>query len=540
MKFIRHLTLALVMFIIQSGTLTAATWTPPLDVSSLGVDAGSSQVSIDSAGNAIAVWLETDPDSFLLRVNSATAPFGGPWTEIGFISPDGENAWDPQIGVDTAGNAIAVWSRDNGSNSTIQYATKIFGGAWSGAADLTPTTEIAGSPNLSVNTAGHAVVAWEFSAATSIIRAATFDGLVWTLSPDLSDSSQDAFISDTTIDAAGNAVVVWMRSDGVNGRVQASYFNGTSWSVIATDLSAAGQDANQPQVSINTTGVAVAVWQRSDGSNTIVQARTAINGVWSGSIVDISQAGVDSISPNVAVDASGDAAILWVSDFNSIIATVLPFGGTSITPQSLSSGSVANNPSVGITLNGYAVATWEIFDTENRIQGSTLINGLWTTPVNIQSDATVNLRNGNVAVATNGRAVSIWSLSGEGNGFIQASFLDFIDPLGPVTNLRGDQRCNRFLTQTELFNVLRWNPSVVGSAVSYTIYRDAGLTQVIGIVLATNPLKFIDHNRTKYMTYTYYIVAVDSLNNVSTPVSVTVTPLSHFQCDCLACVNCGK
>ena len=38
------------------------------------------------------------------------------------------------------------------------------------------------------------------------------------------------------------------------------------------DLSAAGQHAYDPQVAVDGQGNAIAVWQRSDGTNTIVQA----------------------------------------------------------------------------------------------------------------------------------------------------------------------------------------------------------------------------------------------------------------------------
>lgn len=528
MKFVRALLMLLAMFIVHKGTLTAdAPWTPPLNVSTIGVDPDSPQVAIDLAGNAVAVWTETDPNSTFIRINSSTAPFGGPWTTPVFISPDGENAADPHVAVDAAGNATAVWDRNVGTNKTIQYATKPFGAAWNGALDLTSTSEIATTPQIAVNASGKAVVVWEFDGATSIIRAATFDGAVWTTSPDLSNSAQNARVPQVGIDAAGNAVAVWTWFDGSNDITQASNFNGTAWSVTPTDLSAAGQDAEEPQVSVNASGVAVAVWDRLDGANFIVQTKTFNGSVWSGTTVDISPTGINGFKPDIAIDANGNAAIVWTTSSDTIEAATLPFGSTSPTLQTLDLGPLANNPHVGINTNGYAVAVWEQTSVPfNYIKGSTLVGGVWTAPVNIQTNSSsLNLIRSQVAVSPTGRAVAIWLNGTEGDAFIQASFLDI---LGSVTNLSGRQCCNRFLTQSEIFNVLRWNPPSVGSPVEYRIYRDAGLTQLIGVVPAnSNPLRFVDHARKKQVTYTYYVVAVDASNSVSIAAIVTVTPSRH-------------
>jgi hypothetical protein len=41
---------------------------------------------------------------------------------------------------------------------------------------------------------------------------------------------------------------------------------------VAQDLSAAGQDAGFPEVTVDEQGNAIAVWSRSNGTNYIVQA----------------------------------------------------------------------------------------------------------------------------------------------------------------------------------------------------------------------------------------------------------------------------
>ena len=88
----------------------------------------------------------------------------------------------------------------------------------------------------------------------------------------------------------------------------------------------------------------------------------------------------------------------------------------------------------------------------------------------------------------------------------------------------GCQVRNIFLSQTELFNLITWKAPVSGPVpVSYKIYRDAGLTDLIATVPATGPLQYADQNLQQNVTYTYYLVSVDQYGDTSNPVEVIVT-----------------
>lgn len=95
----------------------------------------------------------------------------------------------------------------------------------------------------------------------------------------------------------------------------------------------------------------------------------------------------------------------------------------------------------------------------------------------------------------------------------------------PPNNPIGKQKYNRFLTQTDIVNVITWQ-SAVGSPepVSYRIYRNSDLSDLAGTVLAADTLRFEDHNRKKNVAYTYYIVSVDALGGQSLSASTTVAP----------------
>ena len=94
----------------------------------------------------------------------------------------------------------------------------------------------------------------------------------------------------------------------------------------------------------------------------------------------------------------------------------------------------------------------------------------------------------------------------------------------PPLNLRVKQVKTKFVSQTELLNLLKWSPPDSGSTpVSYQIYRDS-LKNLIAQVPANGPLFYKDHNRKKNRAYTYYIISVDASGQKSTPASITFQP----------------
>lgn len=95
----------------------------------------------------------------------------------------------------------------------------------------------------------------------------------------------------------------------------------------------------------------------------------------------------------------------------------------------------------------------------------------------------------------------------------------------PPSLLSGKQVANRFLTQTELVNVLFWSPPLTGEPpVAYKIYRDPLLHKLLATVSASGTLKYLDHNRKEGKAYTYFIVSVDATGRQSASVSIVIVP----------------
>ncbi|MBA3721338.1 MAG: hypothetical protein H0W88_02935 [Parachlamydiaceae bacterium] len=87
----------------------------------------------------------------------------------------------------------------------------------------------------------------------------------------------------------------------------------------------------------------------------------------------------------------------------------------------------------------------------------------------------------------------------------------------PPHKLRGEVIKNKFLTQTDIVNFLTWKASLDDTVTSYNVYRDG---ELIGTVLATSRLEFVDHNRRDDKTYVYEVVAANSDGVLSSPVTI--------------------
>lgn len=73
---------------------------------------------MDATGSAVAVWSQSDGTRGTILSNRYT-PSGG-WGTAKLIEADNAGGVDsPQVAMDGSGNAIAVWSQDDGTWNSI-------------------------------------------------------------------------------------------------------------------------------------------------------------------------------------------------------------------------------------------------------------------------------------------------------------------------------------------------------------------------------------------------------------------------------------
>ena len=412
---------------------------PAETISAAGQGASEPQVALDDSGNALAVWSRSDGAN--LRVQSAFRPkwksFGGTET----LSDAGQDAFDPQVTLDADGDAIAIWVRSDGTNSRIQVGFRprglFFGGAQSLSADAHPASQ----PQVAADGSGNSLAVWtEFDGANLRVRAAfARDGKKFGEAETLSAAGFDAFEPQVAFDGNGKAYVVWTRFDGANTRVEAASRSRWGHFDPAVALSAAGQDAFEPQIAVDPKGNAVAAWTGSDGTNLRVQA--AFKPKWSSfeAAENLSAAGQDGFEPAVAIDESGNALVVWTRSDGAnlrIQGSYRPRWKEFEPAVDVSAaGNDASQPQVAFDRKGNALAIWTASDGANlRVQSA--LRPKWDE---FESPETVSVAGldafePQVAFDPDRNAIAVWTQSDGVNTRIAAAYRPKWNDFGaPVT-----------------------------------------------------------------------------------------------------------
>jgi hypothetical protein len=367
---------------IQAARFSRAsgTWSPAVSLSAPGVTAEEPKVAFDPGGNAIAIWfhrtgsLGTGGVVQTARYAIATNTWSAP-TDL----PGGDEALYPDVVIDAAGNATAVWSRDQFPTFVLRTARYTAAtGTWGSVVDIANTGNAASGADdrLVVDGNGNVTVVWTFvfgssSPSTSqyTLRAARYlaSSGTWTAASDLAStfgvSSSDARLG---VDATGNLMAIWSLFDGTNYRLQSARFTVASniWSVAA-NIPGVGPNAEDEALAVAPNGDAMVVWSEQGGSDERVHAirYLAATGTWSG-VATISPSGRDGDECDVAVDPAGNAIVIWTgSDGTAEIIQAARYTRATDTwsiPTELSAtGEDADDPLVAFDSAGNATAIWE-------------------------------------------------------------------------------------------------------------------------------------------------------------------------------------
>ena len=280
--------------------------------------AGFPQVAMDASGGAIAVWQQSnDTGSFDIWANRF-APVGG-WGAAERIDQSNDfGALEPQVAMDAGGRAFAVWYEPYGDGNIGWNlytpvggwdAPTLFGAAWGSS----------GRPQVAMDPGGRALGVWQESSffGTVYISARRYTpGADWGTQSDITQEEQliyDAANPQVAMDGGGNAVAVWQQSDGTRDNVWSNHNapSGAWGNAQRIEADNAGDAAN-PQVALDPSGNAVAVWQQSDGTRDNVWSNryTPSDGWGTAELIEADNAG-DATLPQVAMDAGGNAVAVW-------------------------------------------------------------------------------------------------------------------------------------------------------------------------------------------------------------------------------------
>jgi hypothetical protein len=214
------------VLVLPAAAHATPTFLTSINLSDPGRDGFEPKVVIAPSGTVIAVWTRSDGTNF--RIQSSSRTPNGDWAVPQTVTDPGVSASGPAIAVDPSGNAVTAWTQSDGTNLRINAAYRPAGGSFGASTTVSAAGADASAPDVSMDSSGNALVAWQRSDGTKLrvqaaIRTSGAGGVFGAIST-LSDPGQDAFgpqvAAGPAVDA--NGTVVWTRSDGTNLRVQSS------------------------------------------------------------------------------------------------------------------------------------------------------------------------------------------------------------------------------------------------------------------------------------------------------------------------------
>ncbi len=249
-------------------------WTDPAGVSD-GGGVITPQVTMDNNGNAVIVWVQGVDHINQIFMSEYR---GGAWTGPANISQSEHATLCPQVAMDNNGDALIVWYQSDGTNLQI-YKSEYRDGEWthpSGLADnISPDGQDAYVPQVAMDDSGNAVITWDQTVdggTLQIYKSEYRDG-AWAHPAGPEDSISpdgDAYNNQVAMNAGGNAVIVWEEYDGSHNWIFKSEYRGGAWTHpegLQDGISPDGQSANFPRVAMDDSGNALIAWIQSDGNH---------------------------------------------------------------------------------------------------------------------------------------------------------------------------------------------------------------------------------------------------------------------------------
>lgn len=336
----------------------ASGWGVPERIEFLTGNSTSPRVVASSSGEAFAVW------------NGGGG--GGVWTNryapgIGWTGArvlDSGNATSPDISAGTGG-AFAVWSKWNGVDYSLNASRYVPFVGWTSAETLS-TGRFEFFASVAVDGRGDAMVIWTQWVSgqfPNVFAKRYVQGSGWASAEDI-DAGGDAFATDLAADRGGNVTAVWFEGD-LRARY---YFTGMGW---GTPQRIGPGIAVQPRVAMSEAGSATVVWGKDTGARFGIYAARYVRASGWGREQAIDVAGLgNSWKPQVAMDKSGNAVAIWQQSdgfLDHILANWYRVGESWGEPEFVETYNAgpADRPAVGIDSAGNAIAVWQ--HTDGRV-----------------------------------------------------------------------------------------------------------------------------------------------------------------------------
>lgn len=246
-------------------------------------------------------------------------------------------------------------------------------------------------------------------------------------------------------DMYGNAFAVWYQFDGQRYCTFADrYVRGEGWTGPVVIDTASTYDCYNPWVSVDRSGNAFAVWQQFDLSAFSIWANMYSVGTGWGTPELIESQTEEAGLPQVVVDRSGNATVLWMqflSGQGHIWSCRYVVGeGWGAEEEIEGYGQSASKFDVAVDDSGCVVAVWSQWeDTHLNVSANRYVPGEgWGAAEMIGGNASGDVSEPKVAVDPSGNAMAVW---GQFDGVYSTWYSSYVvgEGWGPATLLESEE-----------------------------------------------------------------------------------------------------
>lgn len=339
----------------------------------------SPAIAFDNSGNATVVWAQHDGTNYNIYANRYS-PSTGWGTEALIESGNAGDAASPQIAFDDNGNAIAIWTQNDGTHDSV-YANRYTPANGWGAEELIETGNSgdATQPKIAFDNAGNAIATWsqDTGGYNDVLTNRYTPASGWGSETLVADGNQGgAFDPQIALDANGNGTLVWREHDGAKDSLYASRYTASTDSWGAEVLLENGNNghARTPRVAVDNDGNAIAVWAQEEISiRTSIYANryTAATDSWGSETLLESGEDGHARQPQIVINEDGNALVVWMQSdsvssnllyTNIYIAQTGTWGTEALVENTT---TAAEHPQLVMDDHGNATVVTQRFDGSN-------------------------------------------------------------------------------------------------------------------------------------------------------------------------------
>jgi hypothetical protein len=249
------------------------------------------------------------PDSALVLMVTSSAPAAGAINVSRAVNPS--LTFNASVDPATVTSANISLQGPLGSQDTSPTISGI-------VLTIRPTTPLLplADYTLTIGTGLHGVLGEQLAAPVSIAFKVT--EAHWHTAAALENDVGDAYYPQVAMDASGNALAIWSQSDGLRYNIRASrYTAGIGWGTPELVEHEDGGDALYPQIAFDSDGNALAAWEQYDlphgvsGATGSIWSNRYVSGQGWGVPEPIETLANHAALPRIAMDPSGNAMAVW-------------------------------------------------------------------------------------------------------------------------------------------------------------------------------------------------------------------------------------